>query len=178
MPRSDVICTGLSLRAQANRCLVQLVPKKFIAQLERGSLHPLQCWPPSPFLMSHELPVYLLLPAVSAFSLPEQSQKHMLLQTQVQCAQTFGAKLLQGTKFFSFFFFTLSLSSPFFSSWASKCEKDYSMRSKTETQMFCLTLSIWSARQSLAYLQAQQTLKWLYNWHTLSFVFWLSPKLC
>lgn len=104
MQSSDVICTGLSLRAQANRCRVQLVPKKFIAQLERGSLHPLQCWPPLPFLMSHELPVYLLLPAVSAFSLPEQSQKHMLLQTQVQCAQTFGAKLLQGTKFFPFFF--------------------------------------------------------------------------
>lgn len=159
MLSSDVICTRLSLRAQANRCRVQLVPKKFIAQLERGSLHPLQCWPPLPFLMSHELPVYLLLPAVSAFSLPEQSQKHMLLQTQVQCAQTFGAKLLQGTKFFLFFFFTLSLPFSLFLSWASKCEKDYRMRSKTETQMFCLTLPIWSARQSRAYLQAQQTLK-------------------
>lgn len=178
MQSSDVIYTGLSLCAQANRCRVQLVPKKFIAQLERGSLHPLQCWPPSPFLMSHELPVYLLLPAVSAFSLPEQSQKHMLLQTQVQCAQTFGAKLLQGTKFFLFFFSSISRSLILSSSWASKCEKDYRMRSKTETQMFCLTLSIWSARQSRAYLQAQQTLKWLYNWHTLLFVFWLSPKLC
>ncbi|OCT78003.1 hypothetical protein XELAEV_18029100mg [Xenopus laevis] len=58
--------------------------KKFIGELDLGSSHTPQCWLPMLVLMSHELPVYLLLPAVSAFSLPEQSQKHMLLQTLLQ----------------------------------------------------------------------------------------------
>lgn len=58
-----------------------------------GPHTPPLCWPPSPCLMSHELPVCLLLPAVSALPLPGQSLKHMLLcsaeqpdrQTQPNC---------------------------------------------------------------------------------------------
>lgn len=98
--------------------------KKFIARLERGSSHSPQCWPPSPFLMSHELPVYLPLPAVSAFSLPEQSQKHMLLQTQVQCATDIQSQIVTRNKVAPppppFRSLPLCF---FFSSRASKCAK-------------------------------------------------------
>lgn len=41
-------------------------------------------WPPLLCLMSHELPVCLLLPAVSALPLPEQSLTHMLLRSAEQ----------------------------------------------------------------------------------------------
>lgn len=49
-----------------------------------GPHTPPLCWPPSPCLMSHELPVCLLLPAVSALPLPGQSLKHMLLRSAEQ----------------------------------------------------------------------------------------------
>ncbi|KAJ0066936.1 hypothetical protein NL108_006213 [Boleophthalmus pectinirostris] len=56
----------------------------------RWLLAPLRCsWPPPPpRLMSHELPVCLLLPAVCALPLPEQSLKHMLLRATEQPDRT------------------------------------------------------------------------------------------
>lgn len=49
-----------------------------------GPHTPPLCWPLSLCLMSHELPVCLLLPAASALPLPGQSLKHMLLRSAEQ----------------------------------------------------------------------------------------------
>lgn len=80
-----------------------------------GPHTPPLCWPPWPCLMSHELPVCLLLPAVSALPLPEQSLKHMLLRSTEQPDRKAEPNCCkeQSWHFFSFF-------SPFFPGSSSK----------------------------------------------------------
>lgn len=79
-----------------------------------GPHTPPLCWPPSPCLMSHELPVCLLLPAVSALPLPEQSLKHMLLRSAEQPDRQAQPNCCKEQSCHFYFFLFLS----FFSSWA------------------------------------------------------------
>lgn len=111
-----------------------------------GPHTPPLCWPPSPCLMSHELPVCLLLPAVSALPLPGQSLKHMLLrsaeqpdrQAQPNCYKE------QSCHFLFLPFFLLGCS--------SKRGMGCSVI-KLPFQMLCLTSPIWLPRETSARLK-------------------------
>lgn len=107
-----------------------------------GPHTPPLCWPPSPCLMSHELPVCLLLPAVSALPLPGQSLKHMLLRSTEQPDKQAQPNCYKEQ---SCHFLLLPFSPLLFSPWVFIQERD---------GMFCNKTAIADAMPDLANMAA------------------------